>query len=107
MASARAPMVGGVLVERMASSSAPFQRRTGLGEAAAADALVAAAGRRGRVQTVRTRPRTARRLVLTPRSMGHEDVAEEELAAEAALSGRHHGRGAHRVVLIPERRREV
>ena len=62
-ASARAPMVGGVRVVRMASSSAPFHRRTGLTPTAGAGgALVAAARPSGRAPTVSASPTTAHRL---------------------------------------------
>src|SRR5581483_1941110 len=101
-ASARAPMVGGVFVTRIASSSASFHRRTGLGPGSPRAAGTAASPPSNETARATAAPRSTVRALV-----GHEDMAHEELATEAALAGGHGGRGAHGVVLVPERRREV
>src|SRR5439155_4265857 len=99
-ASARAPIVVGVLVARIASSTTPSHRRTGLGPGSLrAAGAVATAVRRGTTRASAS-PRTGR-------LVRHEDMAEDELAAEAALPGGDGGGRAHRVVLVPERCGEV
>src|SRR5438067_9002458 len=101
-ASARAPIVVGVFVARSASSTTPSHRRTGLGpgslRAAGAGPTAARTVIASEMATVRP---------TDPDLVGHEDMAEDQLAAEAALAGGHGGRGAHGVVLVPERGGEV
>src|SRR5437763_4765632 len=102
-ARARAPMVGGVFVARIAPSSSPSHRRTGLGPGALRAAGTGPTAARTATATATAAPRRSPPSGL----VRHEDMAEEELAAEAALAGGHGGRRAHRVVLVPERGREV
>ena len=60
---ARAPIVGGVSVARMASRRASFHRRTGFGaRPSGSPSLLAATGLSGRVQAVRTTPARTRRM---------------------------------------------
>src|SRR5947209_14305796 len=103
-ARARAPMVGGVLVERMASSSMSLHLRTGLTPAA----VGAGAPRAGTAPSMAAQT-TRMTAAVHPlrRSVRHEDMAEDQLATEAAFAGGHRRWRAHGVVLVPERRRKV
>src|SRR5207249_1908850 len=92
----------GVLVVRIASSPTPSHRRTGLGPGSL---RAVGAGPTAARTTIASEMATAR--PTDPDLVRHEDMAEEQLAAEAALAGGHGRRGAHGVVLVPERGREV
>src|SRR5436305_9945312 len=103
MARARAATVTGVLVDRTVSSSTPFHRRTGSGPTTALRAGAEPSETARHDTTSVSVRRRETRLAL----VRHEDMAHEELAAEAALSGGDGRRSAHGVVLVPERRREM